>query len=114
MIACVDVHYSDPRAVCCLCYFFAWADGVAGNEYVSPIDKVASYTPGAFYQRELPCIMQVHQPFLKHIQYLTVDGYVWLNREDRPGLGAFVYHALRDTVPVIGVAKTPVSRCRGL
>ena len=54
--------------------FSAWADGVAGNEYVSPIDKVASYIrPGAFYQRELPCIMQVHQPFLKHIQYLIVD-----------------------------------------
>ena len=87
---------------------------MAGNEYVSPVDKVTSYTLGAFYQRELPFIIQVHQPFLKHIQYLTVDGYVWLNREDRPGLGVFVYNALRDTVSVIGVAKTPVSRCRGL
>ena len=51
MIACVDVHYSDPRAVVACVTFSAWADGVAGNEYVSPVDKVASYTPGAFCQR---------------------------------------------------------------
>ena len=44
MIACVDVHYSDPRAVVAYVTFSAWADGVAGNEYVSPIGKVASYT----------------------------------------------------------------------
>ena len=107
MIACVDVHYSDPHTVAACVTISAWADGVACDVFVCPIDKGAPYMPAAFYQRELPCILQVVQPFYDHIRYFIVDGYVWLDGEKHPGLGAFAYYALGDTIQVIGVAKKP-------
>ena len=38
---------------------------------------------------------------------IVVDGYVWLDGNHRPGLGAQLYEVLNCEVPVIGVAKNP-------
>jgi deoxyribonuclease V len=37
---------------------------------------------------------------------ILVDGYVW-SGPDKPGLGARLYESLDQSIPVIGVAKTP-------
>ena len=37
---------------------------------------------------------------------IIIDGYVYLDRDGRPGLGARLYEALQGKVPVVGVAKT--------
>ena len=37
---------------------------------------------------------------------VIIDGYVWLGADLRPGLGAHLYAALHDAMPVIGIAKT--------
>ncbi len=67
------------------------------------IPVVAPYQPGAFYLRELPPLRAVI-PAADDLGLVIVDGYVDLDPDGRPGLGAHV-HAEWD-VPVVGVAKT--------
>jgi len=72
---------------------------------VAHID-VAPYRPGAFYERELPCILAVLAQVSAKVRAVIVDGYVDLDDAGRPGLGAHLHHKLRSGVVVIGVAKT--------
>ena len=60
--------------------------------------------PGEFYQRELPCLLEALKG-LDDIEYIVVDGYVWLDIETHKGLGLHLYEALEKKVPIIGVAK---------
>ncbi len=61
------------------------------------------YTPGEFYRRELPALRAVIPPDAD-VALIVVDGYVDLDPDGRPGLGAHVHAEFG--VPVIGVAKT--------
>lgn len=104
MIACVDVDYRDAEAVAACVGIARWDDAAPSIESVVRIAAVAPYEPGAFYRRELPCILAVLAT-MRDVGLVVVDGYVWLARE-RPGLGARLHEALGGSVPVVGVAKT--------
>ena len=67
------------------------------------ISAVEPYRPGEFYRRELPPLRAVI-PAADELALIVVDGYVDLDRDGRPGLGAHVHAEF--AVPVIGVAKT--------
>jgi deoxyribonuclease V len=102
--AAVDVHYpvaGGARAALVVAADEAFAGVV--EERVVRVDVVASYRPGSFYERELPAIRVVLDG-AGPLDLLVVDGYVDLDPDGRPGLGAHV-HALVG-VPVVGVAKT--------
>ncbi|WP_432834875.1 endonuclease V [Dactylosporangium sp. CA-092794] len=73
------------------------------QERVCWLEAAAPYEPGAFYKRELPAIRAVLAG-VAPLSLLIVDGYVDLDPDGRPGLGAHVHAALG--LPVIGVAKT--------
>jgi deoxyribonuclease V len=105
MIAAVDVHYRDSRAVAACALFSTWEAATAARTFVETIDHVEPYVPGQFYKRELPCIIRVlaRSPMP---EVIVVDGFVWLGRE-KPGLGAHLYEARGRTVPIVGVAKSP-------
>jgi deoxyribonuclease V len=64
---------------------------------------VEPYHPGEFYRRELPPLRAVI-PAADELALVVVDGYVDLDPDGRPGLGAHVHDEFG--VPVIGVAKT--------
>jgi len=68
------------------------------------LDSVLAYRPGAFFERELPAMTAVLAE-LGPIDLLIVDGYVDLDPDGRPGLGAHAHRVFG--VPVIGVAKAP-------
>jgi deoxyribonuclease V len=73
------------------------------SEHVVRVDEVAPYRPGAFFERELPAVaavLEVADP----VELLVIDGYVTLDPQGRPGLGAHAHE--RFGVPIIGVAKT--------
>lgn len=106
MIAAVDVDYRDREAIAACVLFRSWSDEIAAAEQVERISQVQSYEPGQFYKRELPCLLAVLNSVLEPVETVLVDGYVWLDRDQRPGLGAYLYEALGRTIPVIGVAKT--------
>ncbi len=67
-----------------------------------PFAGAAEYEPGAFYRRELPCLLEVlaRGPCPNVI---VVDGYVWLG-DGKPGLGGHLHAAMGGIV--VGVAKT--------
>jgi deoxyribonuclease V len=102
--AAVDVHYppdGGARAALVVAADPTFATIVA--ERTAVLEAVAPYQPGAFYTRELPAVRAVLSG-VDPIDLLVIDGYVHLDPDGRPGLGA---HAHKEfAAPVIGVAKT--------
>jgi deoxyribonuclease V len=105
LLACVDVDYRGAGAVAAAILFLDWSSPFALEEHRVTVDEVAPYRPGAFYERELPCILAVLRRSRGPIGVVVVDGYVWLG-DQRPGLGAHLHAALGGEIAVIGVAKS--------
>jgi deoxyribonuclease V len=107
MLVALDVAYSEAQGYAVAIAFADWTSDTVSEVYTATIDDVPPYEPGAFYKRELPCLLAVlAQVPLPEVQCLVVDGYVTLGPDSRPGLGTHLYHALGSQLPVIGVAKT--------
>ncbi|HEY5923792.1 MAG TPA: endonuclease V [Kofleriaceae bacterium] len=120
MIVAVDVDYRDAEVVAAALGFTAWTDEHASVEIVVTSDAPpAPYEPGRFYLRELPHVRGALALLAPPLDAIVVDGYVWLGAERsgphagpfgsmtrERGLGAHLYDALDQGVPVIGVAKT--------
>lgn len=104
-IVCVDVHYEGAGARAAAVAFDDWSSAVAREERVVVIRPVAPYEPGAFYKRELPCVLAALAALGSLPQIVIVDGHVWLG-PGRPGLGARLLEAEPRLATVIGVAKT--------
>ena len=64
------------------------------------------YAPGAFYERELPCLLAVLGKVGGSLDVVVIDGYVWLSGDGRPGLGAHLHKELGGETAVVGVAKS--------
>ncbi len=115
MIACVDTHYIDKCSRTGLVLFEKWSDSFAVHELIDERrQEAAIYVPGRFYQRELPCILSAIKSFTCVVDTLVIDGYVWLNRSGRKGLGALLYEACDKSIRVIGVAKNRFSGSSGI
>jgi deoxyribonuclease V len=102
--AAVDVYY--PESGGALAALVVSSDpefGTIASEHTVRLDEVAEYRPGAFYERELPAMRAV-LALGGPVDLLVVDGYVHLDAEGRPGLGAHAYAEFG--VAVVGVAKT--------
>lgn len=113
MIAALDVCYRadtalpvPPAAAAAVVLFRRWSDAAEAASQVVPVAEVAPYEPGAFYRRELPCLLAALAAASTPLTAVVVDGYVWLSADGRPGLGARLFEALGQATPVIGVAKT--------
>jgi deoxyribonuclease V len=104
--AAVDVGYFRNQALAAAVAFSTWEQAEADLACTSKIAGVASYMPGQFYLRELPCILAVLEKLGSLPGLILVDGYVWLDEWSRPGLGARLHHELRQQCAVVGVAKS--------
>ncbi|HJV66917.1 MAG TPA: endonuclease V [Geomonas sp.] len=107
MILVVDVAYSEEDAVAAGVLFRDWRDDAPVREVVSHHPHPASYQPGEFYKRELPCILKLITDHALQPDCIIVDGFVYLDGCHQPGLGKRLYDALGGEVAVIGVAKSP-------
>jgi len=109
MILAIDVCYHDHGATVAGLAFSDWSDTAASASatYLSHVHDVAPYQSGQFYQRELPCILQLLHEHQLRPQLIILDGYVDLDAHGRAGLGRHLYNALAQQIPVIGVAKKP-------
>ena len=106
MIVAVDVHYRDQLAKAVSIEFSDWDDAFPSKINVVQLKGIHEYIPGAFYKRELPCIMEVLKKTEKQkIELIIVDGYVTLNDSGKYGLGGYLFETLNREIPVIGVAK---------
>ena len=117
-IACIDVGYTEsetnPTTAIAACAVISdWSDVTSLSELVVNVDAVEDYQPGQFYLRELPCIKAVLRYFrvLQRTSSLTVTSGV-----GRPGpswpSAQYLYDALNQVIPVIGVAKNPFKQLR--
>jgi deoxyribonuclease V len=117
------VHYSEAdgapdSAVAAAVAFHRWPDAQPADAWTVHVDGVAPYVPGRFFERELPCLLELLQGHPLP-EVVVVDGHVWLGPSQRPGLGWHLWDALEGQVAVIGVAKRPfreggaIEICRG-
>lgn len=105
-LAALDVAYHQTHAIAACVEFATWTDATPLNEYSTQIDHIEPYIPGQFYRRELPCLLAVLKLVAHPLDAIIIDGYVTLNEQGSPGLGAHLYESLNRHTPVIGVAKT--------
>jgi deoxyribonuclease V len=102
--AAVDVHYPPEGGAVAAAVLAGDARfTIVASEHLARLAEVAGYQPGNFYVRELPALDAVLAQ-VGRLDLLVVDGYVDLDPDGRPGLGAHVHARLG--VPVVGVAKT--------
>jgi deoxyribonuclease V len=106
MLAAVDVHYNDQSstAMAAAIGFNDWTDDRPASEHRALIANVAPYVPGSFFERELPCLLEVLSLIPNRLDAVVIDGYVTLG--DRPGLGMRLWQAIDQKSAVVGVAKT--------
>jgi len=106
MIYVLDVQYNaDSDGLVACIGFKNWDDEKASYAKTHFIEKIEPYEAGAFYKRELPCLLEALKD-LDDIECVIVDGYVWLGEDGHDGLGMYLYHALGQKIPIVGVAKT--------
>lgn len=107
MIFAVDVHYRERYAKA-VGVLFNWEDEAIKREFITLVEDVKPYEPGAFYKRELPCILEVlNRVDIKTIETIVIDGFVYIDNNRNYGLGAHLFEALKEEIPIIGVAKRP-------
>ena len=105
MILAIDAQYSDSTARVCGVEFIQWSDRFANDIYTIETEVLEAYEPGQFYRRELPCILELLERCELAPKTIVVDGYVYLDGFEKPGLGKHLFDALDGRVNVIGVAK---------
>lgn len=107
MFIAADVYYTANRAKAVGVLFRNWSDTEPHDIVVAYTDNPLEYEPGNFYKRELPCIQALIAKInLDRLNAIIVDGYVYLNDDQKPGLGYYVYQCYNERIPVIGVAKS--------
>ncbi len=101
----IDIYYHDKGATC-VGVLFEWEDAAPSKVIRAYLDEVEEYVPGEFYKRELPCVMAViYQVKQFKVDCIVLDGHVQLG-DGQKGLGEYVYQAVDEMYPVIGVAKS--------
>lgn len=107
MILGFDTYYYENKAKTVCVSFEHWTASETAAVFSEVLEDIEEYVPGAFYRRELPCILSLFEKLPeKSVEAIIVDGFVYLDDEQKPGLGKYLYEALEQKIPVVGVAKT--------
>jgi len=107
MIYAFDTHYRENKANTVCIGFEKWEDKTFLWSKSLRTDIKSDYISGAFYKRELPCIIELlGQIDLKTDDIIVIDGFVFLDDQMKPGLGAHLYHEIGETNPIVGVGKS--------
>lgn len=102
----MDVHYRDnDSATVAGILYREWESDQVEMTLVKEISQVATYEPGNFYKRELPCLLSLFNGIEYSIDVIVIDGFVTLGTENKPGLGFHLYQKLDKKIPIIGAAK---------
>ncbi|MGU3374982.1 endonuclease V [Chryseobacterium sp. M5A1_1a] len=106
MIYAFDTYYYEDYANTVCIAFDEWTSDKEIEIFTEQTAVNSGYESGAFYKRELPCILSLlNKIVLKNGDIIIVDGYVTLDNEGKIGLGGHLYEALQEKYPIIGIAK---------
>ena len=105
-LAIVDVHYEESGAVAAGIVARHWNDAAPCEEQILHLPAARRYRPGAFFERELPCLVAALSALQSPFNAVVIDGYVVLDESDSPGLGAHLHARFAGAFAVVGVAKT--------
>lgn len=106
MIYAFDTFYYEDFAKTVCIAFENWTSETESFIYSENTEISSDYESGAFYKRELPCILSLLKKIsLKEGDLIIVDGYVTLDNTGKIGLGGYLYESLNKKYPVIGIAK---------
>lgn len=106
MIYGFDTYYYENFAKTVCIAFEKWDSETESFIYSENTEITSDYESGAFYKRELPCILSLLKKIdLQKGDLIIVDGYVTLDNSGKIGLGGYLYQSLDEKYPVIGIAK---------
>lgn len=106
MIYAFDTYYYDNYANTICLAFPDWTSEHEAEIFRERTAISSDYESGAFYKRELPCILSLLNKInLNPNDLIIVDGYVTLDENGKNGLGGYLYEALNQKIPVVGIAK---------
>lgn len=106
MIYAFDTYYKEDQAKTVCLSFKEWTDEMETNVLEEEIKISSDYISGAFFRRELPCILSLLSKIqLEFGDIIIIDGYVTLDDNGKLGLGGILYNELGNKFPVIGIAK---------
>jgi deoxyribonuclease V len=106
VILAFDTFYFEDKAKTVCLGFKDWGMEDKISIFSETISDVPEYISGEFYKRELPCILSLLSKIdIKEVNLIIIDGFVFLDDENRFGLGAYLHESLNEKVPIIGVAK---------
>ncbi len=107
MLLAIDVYYTSNGIANAVGVLFNWDDEEPQQTIQTQLEGIAPYEPGAFYKRELPCLLSViNKVDVTTLETIIIDGYLYVDNNKTAGLGKHLYDKLEQKVPVIGVAKT--------
>jgi deoxyribonuclease V len=106
-VAILDVHYGENTAIAAGIVARSWSEREPIEERVARVPNTRPYRAGKFFERELPCLVAVLSTLRSPFSAIVIDGYVVLSADNLPGLGDHLYRHLANSIPVIGVAKSP-------
>ena len=106
MIYAFDTYYYENFAKTICIAFENWNSETESFVYSENTAITSDYESGAFYKRELPCILSLLKKIdLQNGDLIVVDGYVTLDNDGKFGLGGYLYQSLDEKYPIIGIAK---------
>lgn len=106
MILAFDTYYFKDKAKTVCISFSDWGNEDNCGIYTEIKDNIEEYVSGKFYKRELPCILSLITKIgLINVKLIIIDGFVYLDDNNKFGLGAYLHKELNEKIPIIGVAK---------
>ena len=103
----IDVHYRSEVTKTVAVLLDDRADSEAKQFLIKYSGEADAYVPGEFYRRDLPCLLNILKDVNPEaIDCVIIDGFVYLDDLQKPGLGAYLFQKLEEKIPVIGVAKS--------
>jgi deoxyribonuclease V len=110
MIYAFDTYYYENFAKTVCIAFEDWSSEKENEIFTENTQISSEYESGAFYKRELPCILSLLSKIeLKENDIIIVDGFVTLNNDGKMGLGGHLFNALDQKIPIVGIAKNDFS-----
>lgn len=92
----IDAYYFENKAKIVGILFLDWEDEQPIQVVSMCKENIATYESGAFYKRELPCIIDlVDKINLVEITCIILDSFVYLDDDKKMGLGGYLYEYLK-------------------